>query len=177
MSSDLTNDTFTGINGDDFIADGKVAVTNLPSSLTAVIYRRSSTQLHILLTGTADSHASVNNVNSLTFTFADSAFSRGAASTVANYNLSDRIITFTDPAALPTVTVSAIDASAAEPSADDGAFRITRTGATTLSLTVVYAITGTAANGTDYTLIATDVTLSPGNSTTDISVEIGRAHV
>jgi hypothetical protein len=59
-------------------------------------------------------------------------------------------ITLNEPT-IPVVTVTAADASAAEPVANTGAFRFTRTGSTSASLTVRYGIGGTAVNGTDYT--------------------------
>ncbi len=79
---------------------------------------------------------------------------------------------------LPTVTVAATDASAAEPS-NAGVFTISRTGSTTNALTVNYAVSGSAASGTDYTALGTSVTIPAGSSsvtktvtpTDDASVE------
>lgn len=52
--------------------------------------------------------------------------------------------------ALPTVTIAATDAAAAEQNRDPGTLRITRTGATTAALTVRYTGSGTAMSGTDF---------------------------
>jgi hypothetical protein len=71
-------------------------------------------------------------------------------STLVFVNNSGASFTLTG-ATLPTVTVTAPDPSASEvPSTDTGKYRIARTGSTTNALTVFYAITGTATNGTDY---------------------------
>lgn len=51
---------------------------------------------------------------------------------------------------LPTVTIAATDAAAAERNRDPGTLRITRTGATTAALTVRYTGSGTAMIGTDF---------------------------
>lgn len=76
--------TFTGSDGDDFVTDGKVIVTNLSAGLTAVITRTSPTTLSVVLTGTAASHEDVNDVLNLTIAFQDDAFSNEDASTVSN---------------------------------------------------------------------------------------------
>lgn len=65
---------------------------------------------------------------------------------------------------LPVVTVVATDSTAAEPSST-GAFTFSRTGSTASSLTVHYAVSGTAANGTDYTTLSgTAVILASASS-------------
>lgn len=70
-------DTFTGINGDDFVAAGKVAVSHLPAGLTARILRTGDFTLVAVLTGTANSHNNANDISNLTFTFKNSAFVGG----------------------------------------------------------------------------------------------------
>ncbi len=64
--------------------------------------------------------------------------------------------------ALPTVTISATDASAAEAGPDTGTFTVSRTGATTAALTVNYTVGGTATSGSDYTALSGSVTLDIG---------------
>ena len=86
--------TFTGSNGDNFVADGKAVVTNLPAGFTAVIGRTGSTTLSVTLTGTASAHANANDVSNLTFTFQNSAFSTGDASAINNSVKSDIKINF-----------------------------------------------------------------------------------
>jgi PKD repeat protein len=55
---------------------------------------------------------------------------------------------------LPTVTVAAADPNASETDSDPGQFTITRTGITTAPLVVSYGLSGTATNGSDYTVLA-----------------------
>lgn len=93
----LSNDTFTGTNGDDFIALSKIAVNNLPAGLSAVATKSSPTVVTLSLTGTATSHANSNDLSNLSLTFADSAISTGVAANMLNYNKSDININFLDP--------------------------------------------------------------------------------
>lgn len=72
------------------------------------------------------------------------------------------------PPSLPTVTITASDAGAAEAGLDPGAFIISRTGATTNSLTVLISISGTAANGADYQQITSPRTISAGQSSVNV---------
>jgi predicted extracellular nuclease len=72
---------------------------------------------------------------------------------------------------LPTVSIAAQDANAAEAGQDPGTFRITRTGDTTNSLTVNYTVSGTSTNGTDYTPTLTGAaTIAAGQSFVDITI-------
>lgn len=101
----LAGDTFTGNSGDDFVAGGKVAVTNLPSGLTAVATRGSDTQLSVVLTGNASAHANANDVSNLSFAFQNSAFSGGQAGVVTGASKGDLAVNFND-AATPFLTYS-----------------------------------------------------------------------
>ena len=72
---------------------------------------------------------------------------------------------------LPRVSVTAVDAVAAEGASDTGTFRVTRTGPTGSSLAVTVAITGTAVSGTDYSLspaTTTTVTIPAGSASRDV---------
>ncbi len=80
--------------GDDFVSDGKVIVTKLPSGLTAVITKTNDLELSVSLTGNASSHDNADEVSNLTFTFQNSAFSNGDASVVTNATKSDLEIDF-----------------------------------------------------------------------------------
>ncbi|MBL1173689.1 Calx-beta domain-containing protein [Pantanalinema sp. GBBB05] len=72
---------------------------------------------------------------------------------------------------LPTVSIIASDASAAEAGSDPGTFTITRTGNTSTALTVTYTIGGTATNGIDYTpTLARSVTIPAGQSSVNITI-------
>jgi len=74
-------------------------------------------------------------------------------------------------AVLPTVTVTAPDASASEvPSTDTGRFRIARTGDTTSSLTVFYSLGGTATNGTDYQRLIGRANIAAGRPNVTITL-------
>ncbi|MBD2556838.1 S8 family serine peptidase [Aphanizomenon flos-aquae FACHB-1290] len=77
---------------------------------------------------------------------------------------------------LPVITVAATDADAAETllgtTLNPGQYTLTRTGATTSSLTVNVALTGTATNGTDYTTIPTTVTFAAGSSTALVNLNV-----
>jgi hypothetical protein len=90
---------------------------------------------------------------------------------------SDATVTIADddieqPEDIPIVTITAPDASAAEP-ADDGYFRVSRTGATSASLRVYYSTSGsTASSGTDYAALTGSVDIPPGQSSANISVAV-----
>ena len=60
---------------------------------------------------------------------------------------------------LPVVSIVANDPNAAEAGLDPGQFTVSRTGPTTSALTVTLNRTGTATNSTDYTAIATPLSL------------------
>ena len=79
-------------------------------------------------------------------------------------------LTFTT-ATTPTVTITATDANAAEPS-NNGEFTLTRTGSTASALTVNLSITGAATNGTDYQTIAATKTIPAGQSAVTIPVTV-----
>ncbi len=64
----------------------------------------------------------------------------------------------------PTVTIAATDNTAGETNPNFGRFTVTRSGATTLSLSVNLIIGGTATSGDDYQSLATMVTFLPGQA-------------
>jgi hypothetical protein len=64
----------------------------------------------------------------------------------------------------PTVTIASTD-DADEAALNPGTFIVTRTGPTTNSLTVNYAINGNATNGVDYQTIGTSLTIPAGSAT------------
>ena len=72
---------------------------------------------------------------------------------------------------LPQVAVTASDPYAMEaPGSDPGAFTFTRTGATGAALNLSVAWSGSATNGTDYTTLATTVTIPIGQSSVNVNV-------
>lgn len=82
-----------------------------------------------------------------------------------------RVVDLSGVAPLPVVTVVTNDDTATEsPAGDNGSFTITRDGPTAAPLTVTYRMTGTAANGVDYTSLPGSTTLAAGQSSTNITV-------
>ncbi|QSQ19041.1 PKD domain-containing protein [Pyxidicoccus parkwayensis] len=71
----------------------------------------------------------------------------------------------------PTVSVSASDATGAEPGTDIGRFTISRSGGLSGQvLTVRYDVTGTATAGADYTALSGSVTLAAGVNSVNVDV-------
>ena len=82
----------------------------------------------------------------------------------------DKDVALTGTAALPTVTIVALDPTASETSPNTGAFKVLRTGPTTAPLTVNYAVSGTADNGSDYAALPGTVTIGAGLASAPIVV-------
>ncbi|GAB1539885.1 endonuclease/exonuclease/phosphatase family protein [Scytonema sp. NUACC21] len=81
------------------------------------------------------------------------------------------ITTGVTPPPIPTVTIQATNAAAAEALSEPGTFRITRTGDTSAALSVNYSVAGTATNGTDYTPNLTGTaSIAAGQSFVDITI-------
>lgn len=97
ISITLSNDTFTGINDDNFVTAGRVTVANVPSGLTVVLTRQDPKTLYATLSGNAAAHHAANNVADLTFTFLNSAFALGNASIVTNAVRSDLAVQYLNP--------------------------------------------------------------------------------
>lgn len=92
----------------------------------------------------------------------------GAGYTVGSPSQATVTITSED---LPIITVSATTPVATE-TGDDGVFTFTRTGPTTASLEVTFAVTGSATSGVDYTSLGTTVTFGIGQATATKLVEV-----
>lgn len=103
VSLSLYGDHFTGVNGQDFISENKIAVANLPPGLTAVATRTSASSLALSFGGTASDHRALDSVSNLTFVFQNSAFAGNDATVVTGYNTDDLAINFDNP---PTHTVT-----------------------------------------------------------------------
>ena len=71
---------------------------------------------------------------------------------------------------VPTVTVAATDATATEAGLTTGTVTVTRTGATTSALTVLYSPSGTATAGSDYVTLSGTVTIPSGAASATITV-------
>lgn len=121
----LAGEAFTGVVGSDFVAAGKVAVTNLPSGLTAVISKTDGTHLSVTLTGTAVPNNVANSVSNLTFAFQNTAFSNSPATVVTNAVTTNLQVQFVNP----TLTYSglAFSETAANTGAIDNSVPITIT--------------------------------------------------
>jgi hypothetical protein len=116
----VTNDAFTGTNGEEFVASGKATSVNLPAGLTASLIRQNGAQLLVTLGGCAASNTSADSIVNLGFLFQNSAFTGGVASAVTNYNESDLSVTYLsqNPANLYVATTgsdSTGDGSAGNP--------------------------------------------------------------
>jgi hypothetical protein len=87
----------------------------------------------------------------------------------AHYNLGASVtatVTISDPP-VPVVSVTAFDPDAAEAGLEPGVFRFARTGDLSAALTVSFARSGSAINGTDYANIGGTATFNAGQATTD----------
>jgi hypothetical protein len=71
---------------------------------------------------------------------------------------------------LPTVTIEATDNTATENPSTPGVFTVSRTGSTGAALTVSYTVSGSASNGTDYTLLSGSVVIPSGSGSATITV-------
>ncbi len=83
------------------------------------------------------------------------------ASYVVDPNATSTTLTIIDDD-VPTLSVTAIDASASETGRDPGVFLVTRTGSTAAPLTVYYGLAGSALHGTDYIALPAEITIPAG---------------
>lgn len=91
----LSGDTFSGTNGSSLL--GSATIDNIPAGLTAVLTRTSDTTATLAFTGTADNHTDAQDVNNLTLTFLDAAFTNGNAIAVGGNGQSGGQINFGEP--------------------------------------------------------------------------------
>ena len=70
----------------------------------------------------------------------------------------------------PTLSIAATQPNASKAGPTNGIFTVSRTGSTATALTVPYTITGSAANGVDYTSLPGSVTLGAGAASAQIVV-------
>jgi len=80
---------FTGSNGEDYAATGKIIFAHVPAGLTLHAIKTNNT-IAVTFTGAAPANNNVNNTY-VTLQFANSAFAVGTATTVINYNDSIQI--------------------------------------------------------------------------------------
>jgi hypothetical protein len=101
-------------------------------------------------------------------------FQADGTNTVVESNESNNVAAAILMVSNPTISIVANDPNAAETNTGEalnpGQFTLTRTGNTAAALTVNYAISGTATNGTDYTPLSNSVTFASGYSQALINV-------
>ena len=91
-------------------------------------------------------------------------------STNATVSLGSSVVTIVNDDALPSLTIVASDANAAEAGPDTGTFTLTRTGPTDEQLIVVVSLGGTAVELSDYASIQPGNVFQIGQSSIDITV-------
>lgn len=96
----LIEDTFV-VDAAEMTDATHYTIANVPAGLTAVITGTSATTATVALTGNADAHADGNDVNNLTISFLDAAFTSGNAASVTGAVRNDLVIDFTAPAPPP----------------------------------------------------------------------------
>jgi PKD repeat protein len=86
---------------------------------------------------------------------------------------SDTMVVNVSDATTPVVSVSVLDGVAGEPglATGSGRFQVRRIGDLTQPLTVNYAMSGTASNGVDYTLVSGTATLAAGEASRTVVVD------
>ena len=72
--------------------------------------------------------------------------------------------------ATPLVSIVADDATSSEPGTDTGSFLITRSGSTTEAVTVLFVVSGSASNGSDYAAVSGSVSIPSGSSSAQILI-------
>lgn len=73
---------------------------------------------------------------------------------------------------VPTVSITASDATAVEYPVNTGTFRVTRIEASATPLTVYYTVSGTATNGVDYNALSGSVTIPAGAANTYATITV-----
>jgi N-acetylneuraminic acid mutarotase len=116
-----------------------------------------------------DQHLAVRRGNK-TVTVSDGRLTISNASGADNNKLCFVDIQSVTATTLPSVSVNATDSGASEPGSNTGKFTFTRTGSTASSLTLNYAISGSAANGSDYNTIASSITIPAGASSKTLTI-------
>ncbi len=148
--------TGTATNGSDY--------SRLPTTVTIPVGQASTT-----LTLTPIDDTLSESSESATITLSNSsAYNVDAAKTSGTVTIAD------NDRVLPSVSIVASDAVAAETrtgqTANRGQFTISRTGSTTAALTLAYTVSGSATNGSDYNRLSGTVTIPVGRSSVNLSV-------
>jgi len=118
---------------------------------------------------TAAGAATANWSRSVTLTAGANAITVIAYDNSSSNNSTSQTITVNyDP--LPIVKVTAPVSIAKEAGQVVGKYRIERTGVTTSALSISFAMSGSATNGTDYTSITSPVTIPAGQSFVEVTL-------
>ncbi|OIQ16193.1 MAG: hypothetical protein BM556_16165, partial [Bacteriovorax sp. MedPE-SWde] len=96
----ISDETFTGANGENYIGAGKIVATNIPTGFTAIANKDSATQITVSLTGSATSHLNADDISNLGLAFQDTAFTAAPSSVVQDATKTDITVNFLDPHAL-----------------------------------------------------------------------------
>ncbi len=78
----ITDDRFTGEENNDFVKDGKVTISNLPSGLTARLIKQTNTELLLSFAGKAKNHNTP--IKNIGISFNDKAFQKNKAIDISN---------------------------------------------------------------------------------------------
>ncbi|KKO47137.1 hypothetical protein WG68_00315 [Arsukibacterium ikkense] len=153
----LDGDGFTGLVGENLLATGKAALSNLPAGLSATLHFVSSSELELVLSGAALDSSQADNVSNLTLQFSNSAFLSGDASANTNAEIADLRLQFRD---LHRVGTSDLYASIAAAVAAASPYDILQLAAETfteknINLTKALVIVGAGAEQTIIQAMAT----------------------
>ena len=153
----LDGDGFSGLVGENLLATGKAALSNLPAGLSATLNFVSSSELELVLSGAALDSSQADNVSNLTLQFSNSAFLSGDASANTNAEIADLRLQFRD---LHRVGTSGLYASIAAAVAAASPYDILQLAAETfteknINLTKALVIVGAGAEQTIIQAMAT----------------------
>ncbi|WP_199622183.1 S8 family serine peptidase [Paenibacillus alkalitolerans] len=98
---ELLHETFTGVNGEDYIAAGKAAVINLPEGLNAAVTKVADKTVSVSVYGQVYAHTDADDVDNLIVGFKDAAFAGGSAAKVYNAVKGDFKVDFWEPLQAP----------------------------------------------------------------------------
>ncbi len=143
-----TMSSTSAVNGTDYTSLG--GTVTIPSGSTAVT---------LTLIPKDDALAEGDETATLTISSSSSYFSSAPTNTAT--------ITIHDDE--PTVSVSATDNSASEPTSDTGVYNFTRTN-NGAALVVSYTMSGAAVNNTDYSSLSGTVTIPSGSSSVTLTI-------
>jgi hypothetical protein len=162
--------TTNALNGINFSVGGTATLTTDYSQIGAASFNSSNGTINFAA-GSATANLTIDPLadttvepdETIVLTLASgTGYTVGTISAITATILNDDV--------LPTISIAATDANAAEQNRDPGVFTITRTGATSSSLTVNYAIGGTATNSTDYDNLTGSLTIPIGQSSATVTV-------